>query len=36
VDSLKCVKQKEDDVRKWAILVLKEYGESAGTTNSLL
>jgi len=36
VDSLICVKQKEDDIRKWAILFLMEYGESVGTTNSLL
>jgi len=36
VDSLKCVKQKEDDIRKWAILFLMEYGESVDTTNRLL
>jgi len=36
VDSLTCVMQKENDIRKWAILFLKEYGESVGTTNSLL
>jgi len=36
VDSLKCVKQKEDDIRKWAILFLEEYGESVDTTNRLL
>ena len=36
VDSLKCVKQKKDDIRKWAILFLEEYGESVDTTNKLL
>jgi hypothetical protein len=35
VDSLKCVNQKEDNIRKWAILFLKEYCESVGTTNNL-
>jgi len=36
VDSLKCVNQKEENVRKWAILFLQEYGESDGTTNNIL
>jgi hypothetical protein len=35
MDSLKCVNQKEDNIRKKAILFPKEKHESAGTTNSL-